>query len=80
MDHEDILIESYVCESVRVAHFFTHSREAPSLVDRLQYTDLAPGCRQVVRKIWDVINNSFTGHGGKEGEWTSVDHTLLNAT
>ena len=39
--HGNILFERYVFESVRVAYFFTHSREAPSLKDRAQYEYLA---------------------------------------
>ena len=42
--HGNILFERYVFKSLRDAHFFTHSREAPSLKDRVQDTDLASIC------------------------------------
>ena len=64
---------------MRAALFFTHSHEAPSLVDRVQYTDLAAGCRQVVRKIWDIVFDFVTGYDGKGG-CTRVHHTLLKVT
>ena len=40
--------QSLVCEIVRVAAYsLTHSREAPSLVDRVQqFSDLAPDCHK----------------------------------
>ena len=54
---EDTLLERYDCVSVRVAHFLTHSREAPSLVDQVQYTDLASVRRQFIMKLWDLVYN-----------------------
>ena len=39
--HGDILFERSVFGSVRVALFFTHSLEAPSLEDRVQDTTVA---------------------------------------
>ena len=49
--HGDKLFERYVCVSVRVAHFFTHSRKAPSLVDQVQFTDLAAVRRLFIKKL-----------------------------
>ena len=79
MAHGDKLFERYVCVSVRVAHFFTHSREAPSLMDGVQCTDLAAGCGRFSTKLWEIYYIFFTGYVGK-GKWTSVDHALLKVT
>jgi len=76
---EDTLLERYDCVSVRVAHFFTHFREAPSLVDQVQYTDLARGCRQVVTKLWDIYYFLFMGYDGRGG-CAIMRHTLLQVT
>jgi len=76
---EDTLFERYDCVSVRVAHFFTHSREAPSLVDQVQYTNLARGCRQVVTKLWDIYYILFMGYDGRGG-CAIMRHTLLQVT
>jgi hypothetical protein len=40
---EDILFERCVCGSGEGCTIFTHSREAPSLVNRVEDTDLAGG-------------------------------------
>jgi hypothetical protein len=49
--HGNILFERYVLESLRVAHFFTHSREASSLEDRAQDTILAAVRRLFLIKL-----------------------------
>ena len=49
--HENILFEICVFGSVRVAHFFTHSHEASSLVGRLSDTGLSRGCPEVISKL-----------------------------
>ena len=73
------MFERYVFESLRDAHIFTHSREAPSLKDRVQDTNLAPGCPQVLIKFWDTVYNFVTGYVGK-GKCDSMRHTLLKVT
>ena len=73
--HGDKLFERYVCVSVRVAHFFAHSREAPSLVDQVQYTDLAGVRGNDVTKLWDILYASATGYDGK-GACHKMPHTL----
>ncbi len=45
----DMLLERYVFGSGEVVHFLTHSRKAPSRVDRVQYTDLA-----AVRRLFTI--------------------------
>jgi hypothetical protein len=59
------MFESYVIGSVRVQHFLTHSCEAPSLVDQVQYTDLASVRRQFIIKLWEIDYNCVTGYDGK---------------
>ena len=48
-------------ESVRVAHLFTHSREAPGLVGRLNDVTLAGVNRVFQIKIWEMFYFSLTG-------------------
>jgi len=61
---------------VSVAHFFTHSREAPSLMDRVQDRVLALLLLKFQIKIWDIIDFFVTGYDGK-GARASTRHTLL---
>ena len=68
-------MESSVFWSGEVVHFLTHSREAPSLVARVQYTDLASGLPLVQMKLWDMFYNFVTGYSGRGG-YTMVLHTL----
>jgi len=74
--HGNILFAIYVFESVRVAYFFTHSRKAPSLKDRVQDTDLAAGCRQVLIKFWDIPCVFICGCDGKGGNPKEPDRLL----
>ena len=53
--------ERYVCESARVAFFFAHLREAPSLINRVQDRVLALLLLKFQIKIWDIID--FFCHG-----------------
>ena len=73
---EDIYFERFVWASVSVAHFFTHSREAPSLMDRVQDKVLALLLLKFQIKIWDIIDFFVTGYDGK-GARASTRHTLL---
>jgi len=75
----DILFERYVWESLRVAHFFTHSREAPSLVGRLNETRLARGCPVVLSKLLNTPYKNVFDCCGKGGHAKELD-TLLLAT
>ena len=63
--HGNILFERYVFESLRDAHFFTHSREAPSLVDNVYDATLALDHPSFQIKVWDIVHNFVTGYGGK---------------
>lgn len=76
--HGNILFERYVFESLRDAHFFTHSREAPSLKDQVQDTNLASVRPQSLIKFWDSLYNFVTGSNGK-GECDSMRHTLFKS-
>ena len=60
-------MESSVFWSGEVVHFLTHSREAPSRVDRVQYTDLAAVRLLFIIKLWDMFYYFVTGYGGKGG-------------
>ena len=61
MAHGDILLESSVFWSGEGCTLFTHSREAPSLVARAQYTDLAVDRRLFMIKLWDMLYNLSLG-------------------
>ncbi len=73
--HGDKLFERYVCVSVRVAHFFTRTGEAPSLMDRVQCTDLASNCGNDFSIVWDIVYAFATGYDGK-GACNKIPHTL----
>ena len=77
--HGNILFERYVFESLRVVLFFTHSREAPSLVGRLSDTGLPARLRSAQIKLWDTVFDFVMGYVEK-GKWTSGDHTLFKVT
>ncbi len=62
--HGNILFEICVFGSVRVAHFFTHSREAPGLVGRLNDVTLARVHPVFQIKIWEMFYFVVTGCGG----------------
>jgi hypothetical protein len=64
---------------VRAALFFTHSREAPSLVGHAYDTGLASRLRSAQMKLWDMFYNFVTGYGGSGG-CLAVLHTLLEVT
>ena len=64
-----------MCGSGEVVHFLTHSRKAPSRVDRVQYTDLAAVRGTAVAKIWDIVFDFVTGYDGK-GACKKMLHTL----
>ncbi len=59
--HGNILFERYVFESLRVAHFFTHSHEAPSLVGPLNDAALARVNPVFQIKIWEMFYFVVTG-------------------
>ena len=59
-----------------VAHFFMHSREAPSLMDREQDRVLALLLLKFQVNLWDMIDFFVTGYDGK-GARASTRHTLL---
>ena len=77
--HEGIFFERFVCASVSVPHFFTHSREAPSLIDRVQDRVLALLLLKFQIKLWDILDFFVTGYDGK-GARASTRHTLSNLT
>ncbi len=77
--HGDILFERYVCGSGEGCTLFTHSREAPSLVNRVEDTDLPGGCPEVVLKLWGMVYHFVTGLDGK-GVRTSSQHLLSKVT
>ena len=77
--HGNILFERYVFESLRDAHFFTHSREAPSLKDRVQDTNLAAYCGNILIKFLDTLYMFVTGSNGKRA-CDSMRHTLFKVT
>ena len=77
--HGNILFERYVFESVRVAYFFTHSREASSLLGRSYYAALNR-VQPVFRiKVWDIPCVFICGCDGKGGNPKEPD-TLLKVT
>ena len=68
-------MESSVFWSGEGCTLFTHSREAPSRVARVRYTDLASGLLLVQMKLWDMFYNFVSGYGGR-GAYTIILHTL----
>ena len=79
MAHGVIFFEIYVFGSVRVAYFFTHSREASSLVDHVYDATLALYHPSFQIKVWDIVHNFVTGYGEK-GECHSMPHILFKVT
>ena len=60
---------------MRAALFFTHSHEAPSMVDRVQYEHLAAVRGTAVAKLRDIVLEFVTGYDGK-GACKKMPHTL----
>ena len=60
--------------------FFSHSREAPSLVGRVYDTGLASRLRSAQMKLWDMFHNFVTGYGGSGDMEIRPSHTFKSDT